>query len=316
MAERNIIMKNGKKIISAILSCAMALSMCAGTALSVSAAGDCQEEESTYSPNSTVGRNDTFEQAEIMQASWLYDKTYTRLVGNFVSGENHIDKYDFYKFSTKKTTGNSGRVAITLDGIPVGHDYDLYLYDANKKLIASSTNEGNKKEIVKTPAILTTTSYYLEVRAETIPDDSQSNYYITVGDYIKTKTTTVSLSPRELTAKSNQWSSDAYGKTTLSVPADAVIVTAKISATRGSANNSANNVLRVKNGKNGQYISVTWTTGDIEVTELAGQKCNNDWYAGFKATELPLLSVGPNSYLGFVSMYTFKVTITYEYAVL
>ena len=184
-------MKNGKKIISAILSCAMALSVCAGTALSVSAAGECKEEESTYSPNSTVGRNDTFEQAEIMQASWLYDKTYTRLVGNFVSGENHIDTNDFYKFSTKKTTGNSGRVAITLDGIPVGHDYDLFLYDTNKKLIASSTNAGNKKEIVKTPKILTTTSYYLEVRAVTIPDDSQSNYYITVGDYIQTKTTTV-----------------------------------------------------------------------------------------------------------------------------
>lgn len=232
MAERNIIMKNGKKIISAILSCAMALSMFAGTALSVSAAGECKEAESTYSPNSTVGRNDTFEQAEIMQAPWLYDKTYTRLVGNFVSGENHIDRNDFYKFSTKKTTGNSGRVAITLDGIPVGHNYDLFLYDMNKKLIASSTNEGNKKEIVKTPAILTTTSYYLEVRAVSIPDDSQSNYYITVGDYIQTKTTTISLSPRELTAKSNQWSSDAYGKTTLSVPSDAVIVTAKISATR------------------------------------------------------------------------------------
>ena len=119
-----------------------------------------------------------------------------------------------------------------------------------------------------------------------------------------------------MTAKSNQWSSDAYGKTTLSVPADAVIVTAKISAARGSANNSANNVLRVKNGKNGQYISVTWKTGDIEVTELAGQKCNNEWYAGFKAAELPVLSVGPDSYLGFVSMNTFKVTITYEYATL
>ncbi|MCM1579103.1 MAG: hypothetical protein NC078_09935 [Ruminococcus sp.] len=303
-----------KKFIAAILSGAVALTMCAGTTLSVSAAGVYQEEESEHAPGSIPSLcNDSYENAEVLPVSSLLDGTYTHLIGNFASTDGYTDNADYYKFSTKKTTGNSGRIAITLDGIPTGHDYDLYLFDSNRKLIDSSENAGTTKEVVKTPAVTVTTSYYLVVKPKTIPDHSLSSYKITVSEYIKTATTTVSLSPRELSAKSNQWSSDAYGKITTSIPKDAVIVTAKISAERGKVNNSANNVLRVKKGKSGNYISVTWATGDIEIKELAGKPLSAEWYAGFKATEIPL---GVNTSLGFTSMYNFKVTITYEYPAL
>lgn len=175
-------MKNVKKIISAILSGAMALTICAGTTLSVSAAGNIEERESQYEPGySDIVVNDTFEKAETLFTYSLYKGTYYCLKGNFASNDERTDVRDFYKFSVTKSEGNKGRFAIILDGMATGNNFDLFLYDANQNCIASSERTGNQKDIVKTPEITSTTDYYLEVRAINV-SGTNSAYNIFVKD--------------------------------------------------------------------------------------------------------------------------------------
>lgn len=293
-------MKFVKKIISCVLSGAIAL--CGSSALSVSAAGAYDERESLYEPGTSVVNNDSFETNEYLPLSSLLNKTYTSLHGNFNSNDTYTDVSDFYGFSVGRTTGSSGRVAIKLEGVPSGHNYDLYLYDANGMLVSSSNRILNRNEIIKTPVVSEPTSYYLEVRAETVPDYSVSSYSIIVDEYIETVTKTVSLSPTTLNASPDTWSTDAY-RDMRSIPSDAIVLSATVSAKKGSSSTGYNNVIRVKLGNN-NYETVNWKSGEIEVPGLIGQNCSGYWYAGFKASVLSG---------SIVSMNTFKLTIKYEY---
>ena len=311
-------MKMPKRIISTILSGVMAAAICASATLTVSAAGVYYEPESQYepgSPGTDINFNGSFEKAAYFPVSSLLKKTYSYLQGNFRSdlSKGYIDEADYYRFTTGQTEGNSGRFAIKLEGIPAGHDYDLFLFDSNKNLIDESTRSGNKNEIVRTPAIKNNgTSYYLLVKPVNVPDSDVSNYRIVVDEYIATVTQTVSLSPTSLSAKPDVWSADAY-KDMRNLPEDAVIVDAKVSAKKNtSVENAYNNMLRVKIG-NGEYIPVTWASGDINVPQLVGTKCSAYWYVGFKASELPIFVGGKLTTIGSVSMNTFKLTIKYEY---
>ena len=174
-------------------------------------------------------------------------------------------------------------------------------------MVASSTNSGNSNEVVKTPEITGSGTYYIKVEAVTVPDPSASSYRIKVNEYITTKTVTASLTPRTLITTKDTWSADASIDES-KLPADAKIVSAKVSATKPSQTAAYNDMLRVKIGKNGSYVTVTWKSGEIDVPELVGQNCCGIWYAGFKASMLSGVSA-----LDSISMSSFKLIIEYEY---
>ena len=312
MAERNIIMKNVKKIISAMLSGAMALTICAGTTLSVSAVSNLEERESQYDPGfSDIVVNDNFEKAETLSTYSLYKGTYYCLRGNFESNEERTDERDFYKFSVTKSEGNKGRFAIVLDGMATGNNFDLFLYDANQNLIASSELTGKEKEVVKTPEITSTTNYYLEVRALNV-SGTNSTYNIFVKDSIGTGTVTANLSPSTLNATPDQWSPNAISDQT-KLPSDATVTKATVSAKKSSSSGGYNHVIRVKLNNSDDYETVAWTSGDATISALEGKKCCGIWSVGFKASELPQLIAGKPTYLGIVALNTLKLTVSYEY---
>ncbi len=199
-----------------------------------------------------------------------------------------------------------GRVAITLYGIPYGHDYDLYLYDSSQKCIYSSQKSGSSTEVVKTPAVTSSTKYYVVVKAKNVPDYSKSTYRLKVDEYMVTKSVTSSFEPRTLVAESGVWSSDGIADKT-SLPSDAIVVSAKVSASAPNTKAAYNHTLRVKIGS-GSYIPVTWKSGDIDVPQLVGKKCCGKWYVGFKATMIPGVSA-----LNYISMSGFRLKVEYEY---
>lgn len=123
-------------------------------------------------------------------------------------------------------------------------------------------------------------------------------------------TKTSALSPVSLYVARDTWSSDAYYNNS-ALPAQAVIRSAKVSATKPSGSKAYNNEIRVKIGSGG-YQTVTWKSGDINVPGLTGQNANAYWYAGFRASELPTIVGGKEVYAG-VTMTNFKITIEYEY---
>ena len=316
MAERNTIMKNVKKIISAMMSGAMALTICAGTALNVSAVDVHEERESQYEPGySEIVVNDTYDKAEVLPTYLLYKQSYYCHRGNFESNDLHIDRSDFYKFSVTKGEGNKGRFAIRLDNMASGNNFDLYLYDANLNCIASSTRTGNQKDIVKTPEITSTTDYYLEVRAKTVSSTQNSIYNIFVEDSIKTETKTAKLSPTTINSKPDQWSPNASKDMTSYVPKNAIVTKATVSAKKSSSSGGYNHVIRVRLNNKDDYETVAWTSGSATIPELVGKNCYGTWYAGFTASELPQLIAGKPTYLGIVALSNFELTVTYEYDV-
>lgn len=68
---------------------------------------------------------------------------------------NDID--DYYRFQLD----NAGTVRIDLTGIPVGADYDLYLYDASGGPVAVSNNSGSVNETIRTQ--IASGRYYIRV---------------------------------------------------------------------------------------------------------------------------------------------------------
>ena len=308
-------MKSVKKIISAMLSGAMALTMCAGTALNVSAVENSVERESQYEPGtSSIVYNDSFETAELLPTYLLYKKTYYLHRGDFVSNEFKTDTSDFYKFSVSKGEGNKGRMAIRLDGMATGSNFDLYLYDANHNCIAESTRTGKQEGIVKTPEITNTTDYFLEVR---VVDVSATNsiYNIYVEDSIKSATKTAKLSPITINSKPDQWSPNASKDMTSSVPQNAIVTKATVSAKKSSSSGGYNHVIRVRLNNRDDYETVEWKSGSATIPELVGKNCYGTWYAGFTASELPQLIAGKPTYLGIVALSNFELTVTYEYDV-
>lgn len=316
MAERNITMKSVKKIISTMLSGAMALTMCAGTALNVSAVEVHNEHEMQYEPGtSDLVYNDSFETAELLPAYSLYKKTYYLHRGDFTSNDLKTDERDYYKFSIDPNTGKNGQVAIRLDNFASANNFDLYLYDANYNCIDSSERLRNIKDIVTTPAITKTTDYYLEVRVKTKSSTTDSIYNIYVEDCFKSTTVTAKLSPITINATPDEWSPNASRKMT-GIPSDATVTKATVSAKKSSSSGGYNHVIRVKLTDNGDYETVSWTSGEVTIPDLVGKNCSGtSWYAGFKASELPQMIAGKPTYLGVVSLNTFVLTVTYEYEV-
>lgn len=307
-------MKSVKKVISAMLSGAMALTMCAGTALNVSAVENHVERESQYEPGtSSIVYNDSFETAESLPTYLLYKQSYYLHRGDFVSNEFKTDTVDYYKFSVTKGEGNKGRMAIILDGMATGNNFDLYLYDANYRLIASSIRTGNQKDIVKTPEITSTTDYYLEVRAKTVSSTQNSTYNIFVKDSIGSATKTAKLSPTTINSKPDQWSPNASKDMTGSVPKNAIVTKATVSAKKSSSSGGYNHVIRVRLNNKDDYETVAWTSGSATIPELVGKNCYGTWYAGFTASELPQLIAGKPTYLGIVALSNFELTVSYEY---
>lgn len=70
-------MKSVKKIISAMLSGAMALTICASATLTVSAIEPYQEFESRYEPDQTVAQNSSFSDSELLPYSGLKGGSYS-----------------------------------------------------------------------------------------------------------------------------------------------------------------------------------------------------------------------------------------------
>lgn len=298
-------MKTKNRFVSALMAGIISVSAALSLTASAFAAGTDPLKELETTPASEAGGNNSFEHAEYIPASSLLNKTYPYLSGNFVSNGELNDTVDYYTFSVTKNTGSKGRVAITLDGIPSGNDYDLYLYDKDHKLIASSEKSGTSSELVKTPES-TGATYYLLVKVKTV-NYANSSYRIKFDEYMVTKSVTASLTPRQLVTTSGVWSPDASVDKS-SLPSDATIVSAKVSATKPSTTAAYGHTLRVKIGKNGTYVPVTWKSGDINVPELVGQNCSGVWYAGFKASLMP-----GSSALDSIQMSSFKLIIEYEY---
>lgn len=307
-------MKNVKKVISAILSGAMALTICAGTALNVSAIEVYNEREMQYDPGTELVSNDTFETAESLPALLLYKKTYYLLRGDFSSNADKTDTHDFYKFSIDGNIGNKGRVAIRLANFASSNNFDLYLYDANRNLIDSSEQLRNTKDIVTTPIVTKNTDYYLEVRVKTRSTTSDTIYNIYVEDSIKTVTETAKLSPITINATPDKWSPNA-SKDMSKVPSDAIVTKATVSAKKSASSGGYNHVIRVRLNNNDDYETVAWKSGEATIPELVGKKCSGTWYAGFKASELPQMIAGKPTYLGIVALSNFELTVTYEYEV-
>ena len=178
--ERGFIMKTSKRFISALLAGIISASAC--FSFTSSAFADVpgqplleyEDERSTYRSG-----NNSFERAEYLPASMLVDgSTYPYVSGNFIGNEDFTDTVDYYSFSVTKRVGSHGSVSISLKNMPSGHNYDLYLYDRNYNLIASSRKLGNTSDVIKTPAIENNTTYYLKVEAVTVPSPSASSYRI------------------------------------------------------------------------------------------------------------------------------------------
>ena len=51
----------------------------------------------------------------------------------------------------------------------------------------------------------------------------------------------------------------------------------------------------------------------IKKVSLVGKSASGNWYAGFKATELPVLVLNKPTYLNTVSMNSFMMSVTYRY---
>ncbi len=291
---------------AALVACTAVGSVASATAVSTTGTEPWIEMESKSLELDEEAGNNSFETAESISISSLLNKTYPYMQGSFHINDKYADTVDYYSFSITKNTGSKGRVAITLYGIPYGHDYDLYLYDSSQKCIYSSPKSGSSTEVVKTPAVTSSTKYYVVVKAKNVPDYSKSTYRLKVDEYMVTKSVTSSFEPRTLVAESGVWSSDGIADKT-SLPSDAIVVSAKVSASAPNTKAAYNHTLRVKIGS-GSYIPVTWKSGDIDVPQLVGKKCCGKWYVGFKATMIPGVSA-----LNYISMSGFRLKVEYEY---
>lgn len=174
-------MKTKKRLISTLLAGIISATACFSLTSSTFAADvpgmplmEMENEQSTYRSG-----NNSFERAEFLPASMLLDNnTYPYVLGNFIGNEDFTDTVDCYSFNVTKRAGNNGSIAISLRNMPSGHNYDLYLYDRNNNLIASSRKIGNSPDVVKTPMIENSATYHLKVQAVTVPNPSTSSYRI------------------------------------------------------------------------------------------------------------------------------------------
>lgn len=220
---------------------------------------------------SELYNNNEYTGAQLIFASSLLDKTYPYVQGSFYGPK---DTADHYKFSLGKSSGSNGRIAIKLEGIPTGHDYEIYLLDQNgNEITRSSISKKNSNRIIKTPPITTSTNYYIKIEPIDIPDYSNSSYRIIFDTHIVAGTKTADLLPNTLNSTNNVWS--PYANVNLSsLPNGSIVTNATIQANKSFVNNTYNNQLRVKSLKNNKDEVVNWKAGAITVPNLVNSSAN------------------------------------------
>lgn len=294
-----------KKFVSAAVALSLSFTIMSGlNGTTIHAASVLTENEtSTFN-------NDDLDNAKFLSTNSILNKTlYSYILGGFYGEE---DVLDCYEFSTSKTTGSEGRFAIKMEGIPSGHNYNLYLFDENGDIIAASTRASNRNEIVKiTEKASRYTTLYVVVQPVTVPDYEKSSYRLIFDEYIATGTKKLTFLPTQVTTTSGAWSSDVSASGT-SIPSNASITSATISASKSTVVNGIGYQLRAKVGS-GAYTQVNWSSGDIALPELVGQNASGTYFAGFTATEIMVKVGNRYQYLGFMSMKSFKMTVNYEY---
>lgn len=124
-------------------------------------------EETTSSDNVTIMAgfelerepNDTFE-----NANSLIDRIGT------ISSESDVD---YYRFNTG-SLWTAKSVTVNLTNIPSNRNYELVVYDVDKKVIGQSFNSGNSNESVTIPTVANSRYY---IRVHSIQGYSTNEYY-------------------------------------------------------------------------------------------------------------------------------------------
>jgi hypothetical protein len=276
----------------------------------------------TEGETASGGDNSDITVAKIVSVSVITgDSDYVMINGGFFDAS---DTADFYKITPK--ANYQGQLAIRLSFVPSNsyNNYNIELLDENgDRAMYGGTgqypNKGsNSKEMVKTSETNGLQPFYIKVTPVSIyqQDYSSANYKLEISRFRKANTITQTLSPTTLNSTSNVWSPDATYNGSV-IPAadseDSKIISATVEALKhATVLNTSNNTLRAKIG-NSAYQEVTWASGPRQLTDFAGMSVKATWAAGFWATELPVLVNNKSTYLGIVSMNTFKMSVTYQY---
>lgn len=218
---------------------------------------------------------------------------------------------DYYEFLYQKAQSSNGRFAIKLEGIKSGNSYYLYLVDKNNNIILSSKRSGNQNQIIRVPVntLVDKTKYYIRIEPTTVATPS-AGYTLFFEDNFKTVTgATYGLLPSNLNSYNGQRSVPALvDLKNINKDPNATVLSASVSAVKGSANNGMNYIMSVAPGtkyQQNQWYTANWNS---EVTSLknAGVLLKDSWYVAFQATSFI-------SGVNVVSITSPKLTFTYEY---
>ena len=136
----------------------------------------------------------------------------------YISG---IDDADIFKFSAY----SGDRLAVRLNGIEVGNDFDLYLLNSNFEVIDRSERASNANEIVRLD-VPSAGNYYILVLPLSTDGYANDVYYLSFYNRIKTGSYTATLSPTSISRQgSGTLSSTATVNLTnnSSIPAGAIV---------------------------------------------------------------------------------------------
>jgi len=218
---------------------------------------------------------------------------------------------DYYQFLYQKNNSSNGRFAIKLENVKSGNSYSLSLVDKNDKIILSSVRSGNQNQIIRVPANTLTdkTTYYIKIVPITVGTPG-AGYTLFFEDNFKTVTgATYGLLPSNLNSYNGQRSVPALvDLKNINKDPNATVLSASVSAVKGSANNGMNYIMSVAPGtkyQQNQWYTANWNS---EVTGLknAGVLLKDSWYVAFQATSII-------SGVNVVSITSPKLTFTYEY---
>ena len=202
-----------------------------------------------------VEPNGTFDQAHNI-GSW---SEYNTVYGSIPS----IDDTDIFKFSAY----SGDRLAVRLNGIEAGNNFDLYLLNSNFEVIGQSERANNANEIVRYD-VPSTGSYYILVIPLSTDGYANDVYYLTFYNRIKTGSYTATLSPTSISRQgSGTLSSTATVNLTnnTAVPTGATVRSVQaqgtISPTLGNTFrqvlNSAENVWHTSNQGGTSFTDIT-----------------------------------------------------------
>ncbi|MCB2362102.1 hypothetical protein [Clostridium estertheticum] len=257
--------------------------------------------------------NDTFQTADYFGTTGLTDNFSAYLTGVLGNNKNEPinSDIDYYEIGVSSATANKGRFAIKLENIPVGCNYNLYLYNANQVLIGQSERSGNQNEIVRTPEIPSGTTYYILVKpALGTSVNATANYSVKLENTVKTVTSTLTTTPSTLNSTGTAKSSSVLVDLRSSVPSDALVRKIKVSATKSPSALSYNYIMYVSSGTNTTWKTGVWN-GEITAFNIVDPTkrvhAKDAWYVAFSATP-----INPRQ-LNVTTIKSVKLTITYEY---